>query len=61
MKVMTGFSLFLPGWRECVGVKSQLRNHEGLVRKLLEDAREPTYRGFCIGDTGLGVGGAASL
>ncbi|CAJ1075806.1 ankyrin repeat and fibronectin type-III domain-containing protein 1-like [Xyrichtys novacula] len=35
-------------WRECIGVKSQLRNHEGLVRKLLEDAREPTYRGFCI-------------
>uniref|UniRef100_UPI0037E951C8 ankyrin repeat and fibronectin type-III domain-containing protein 1 n=1 Tax=Semicossyphus pulcher TaxID=241346 RepID=UPI0037E951C8 len=35
-------------WRECTGVKSQLRNHEGLVRKLLEDAREPDYRGFCI-------------
>ncbi|XP_041673357.1 ankyrin repeat and fibronectin type-III domain-containing protein 1-like [Cheilinus undulatus] len=35
-------------WRECNGVKSQLRNHEGLVRKLLEDAREPSYRGFCI-------------
>ncbi|CAL9693621.1 unnamed protein product [Knipowitschia caucasica] len=35
-------------WRECVGVKSQFRNHEGLVRKLLEDAREPQYRGCCI-------------
>ncbi|CAK6975185.1 ankyrin repeat and fibronectin type-III domain-containing protein 1-like [Scomber scombrus] len=35
-------------WRECIGVKSQLRNQEGLVRKLLEDAREPHYRGFCI-------------
>lgn len=35
-------------WRECVGVKSQFRNHEGLVRKMLEDAREPQYRGYCI-------------
>ncbi|XP_072299796.1 ankyrin repeat and fibronectin type-III domain-containing protein 1 isoform X2 [Eucyclogobius newberryi] len=35
-------------WRECVGVKSQFRNHEGLVKKLLEDAREPRYRGYCI-------------
>ncbi|XP_042360381.1 ankyrin repeat and fibronectin type-III domain-containing protein 1-like [Plectropomus leopardus] len=35
-------------WRECIGVKSQFRNHEGLVRKLLEDAKEPHYRGFCI-------------
>ncbi|XP_055008614.1 ankyrin repeat and fibronectin type-III domain-containing protein 1-like isoform X2 [Boleophthalmus pectinirostris] len=35
-------------WRECVGVKSLFRNHEGLVRKLLEDAREPQYRGYCI-------------
>ncbi|XP_019960930.2 ankyrin repeat and fibronectin type-III domain-containing protein 1-like [Paralichthys olivaceus] len=35
-------------WRECTGVKSQLRNHEGLVRKLLEDAKEPQYRGYCI-------------
>uniref|UniRef100_A0A8C6WFQ3 Fibronectin type-III domain-containing protein n=1 Tax=Neogobius melanostomus TaxID=47308 RepID=A0A8C6WFQ3_9GOBI len=35
-------------WRECVGVKSQFRNHEGHVRKLLEDAREPQYRGYCI-------------
>ncbi|XP_033500136.2 ankyrin repeat and fibronectin type-III domain-containing protein 1 [Epinephelus lanceolatus] len=35
-------------WRECSGVKSQFRNHEGLVRKLLEDAREPHCRGFCI-------------
>ncbi|XP_068605880.1 ankyrin repeat and fibronectin type-III domain-containing protein 1 [Brachionichthys hirsutus] len=34
-------------WRECVGVKSQFRNHEGLVRQLLEDAREPHYREFC--------------
>lgn len=37
------------GWRECIGVKSQFRNHEGLVRKLLEDAREPHYQGFCTG------------
>ncbi|XP_059203996.1 ankyrin repeat and fibronectin type-III domain-containing protein 1-like [Centropristis striata] len=35
-------------WRECIGVKSQFRNHEGLVRKLLEDAKEQHYRGFCI-------------
>ncbi|KAF3846768.1 hypothetical protein F7725_003846 [Dissostichus mawsoni] len=35
-------------WRECIGVKSQFRNHEGLVRKLLEDAREPHYREFCL-------------
>ncbi|XP_035470844.1 ankyrin repeat and fibronectin type-III domain-containing protein 1-like isoform X1 [Scophthalmus maximus] len=35
-------------WRECIGVKSQFRNHEGLVKKLLEDAREPHYREFCI-------------
>lgn len=39
----------LAGWRECVGVKAQFRNHESLVRKLLEDAREPQYRGYCIG------------
>ncbi|XP_026181055.1 ankyrin repeat and fibronectin type-III domain-containing protein 1 [Mastacembelus armatus] len=32
-------------WKECIGVKSQFRNHEGLVRKLLEDAH---YRGYCI-------------
>ncbi|KAF6723021.1 Ankyrin repeat and fibronectin type-III domain-containing protein 1 [Oryzias melastigma] len=35
-------------WRECVGVKSQFRNHEGLVRKLLEDAKESQYRGYCM-------------
>lgn len=35
-------------WRECIGVKSQFRNHEGLVRKLLEDDRESHYRGYCI-------------
>ncbi|XP_029913039.1 ankyrin repeat and fibronectin type-III domain-containing protein 1 [Myripristis murdjan] len=35
-------------WRECTGVKSQLRNQEGLVRKLLEQTREPHYRGYCI-------------
>ncbi|XP_029293655.1 ankyrin repeat and fibronectin type-III domain-containing protein 1 [Cottoperca gobio] len=35
-------------WRECVSVKSQFRNHECLVRKLLEDAREPHYREFCL-------------
>lgn len=44
------FSSFA-GWRECTGVKSQFRNHEALVKKLLEDAREPHYRGFCIGNT----------
>ncbi|XP_023205387.1 ankyrin repeat and fibronectin type-III domain-containing protein 1-like isoform X1 [Xiphophorus maculatus] len=36
------------GWRECVGVKTPLRNHEGLVRKLLEDAKESQYRGYYI-------------
>ncbi|KAI3360126.1 hypothetical protein L3Q82_014443 [Scortum barcoo] len=36
-------------WRECIGVKSQFRNQEALARKLLEDAREPNYRGYCIG------------
>nr|XP_046272057.1 ankyrin repeat and fibronectin type-III domain-containing protein 1-like [Scatophagus argus] len=35
-------------WRECIGAKSQFKNHESLVRKLLEDAKEPHYRGFCI-------------
>ncbi|XP_022064418.2 ankyrin repeat and fibronectin type-III domain-containing protein 1-like [Acanthochromis polyacanthus] len=35
-------------WRECIGVKSEFRNHEGLVRKLLEDAKESHYRGYCI-------------
>ncbi|KAM7372350.1 hypothetical protein PAMP_009526 [Pampus punctatissimus] len=35
-------------WRECIGVKSQFRNHEGIVRKLLKDTREPHYKGFCI-------------
>ncbi|XP_061556027.1 ankyrin repeat and fibronectin type-III domain-containing protein 1-like isoform X5 [Phycodurus eques] len=33
-------------WRECNGVKSQYRNHEALVRKLLEDAGEPHNRGY---------------
>ncbi|XP_034045515.1 ankyrin repeat and fibronectin type-III domain-containing protein 1-like [Thalassophryne amazonica] len=33
-------------WRECIGVKAQFRNHDGLVRKLLEDTREPHYRGY---------------
>nr|XP_043906845.1 ankyrin repeat and fibronectin type-III domain-containing protein 1-like isoform X1 [Solea senegalensis] len=35
-------------WRECIGVKSQFRNHEDLVTKLLEDPKEPHYRGYCI-------------
>ncbi|XP_015248880.1 PREDICTED: ankyrin repeat and fibronectin type-III domain-containing protein 1-like [Cyprinodon variegatus] len=35
-------------WRECVGVKSLLRNHESLVRKLLEDAKESHYKGYYI-------------
>uniref|UniRef100_H3CZS4 Fibronectin type-III domain-containing protein n=1 Tax=Tetraodon nigroviridis TaxID=99883 RepID=H3CZS4_TETNG len=38
-------------WRECVGVKSQFRNNEGLLRKLLEDAREPDYKGICFEST----------
>lgn len=39
------------GWRECVGVKSQPRSHQGLVRKLLEDAKESQYRGYYIGNS----------
>ncbi|XP_013125603.1 ankyrin repeat and fibronectin type-III domain-containing protein 1 isoform X2 [Oreochromis niloticus] len=35
-------------WRECDGVKSEFRNHEALVRKLLEDAKESHLRGYCI-------------
>uniref|UniRef100_A0A1A8ER65 Fibronectin type-III domain-containing protein n=2 Tax=Nothobranchius korthausae TaxID=1143690 RepID=A0A1A8ER65_9TELE len=35
-------------WTECPGVKVQNRNHEGLVRKLLEDARELQYGGCNI-------------
>ncbi|XP_068193774.1 ankyrin repeat and fibronectin type-III domain-containing protein 1 isoform X2 [Antennarius striatus] len=35
-------------WRECVSPESQPRNYKGLVRQLLEDAREPHYREFCI-------------
>ncbi|XP_061566941.1 ankyrin repeat and fibronectin type-III domain-containing protein 1-like [Cololabis saira] len=35
-------------WRECVGVKSQIRNYEGIVRKLLENATESQYKGYCI-------------
>lgn len=53
MKVMICVSLSSrAGWRECIGVKSQFRNHEALVRKLLDDAKEPHYRGFCIGNNG---------
>ncbi|XP_057673232.1 ankyrin repeat and fibronectin type-III domain-containing protein 1-like [Corythoichthys intestinalis] len=33
-------------WRECNGVKSQYRNHEALVRKLLEDSGEAHSRGY---------------
>ncbi|KAK5606821.1 hypothetical protein CRENBAI_015245 [Crenichthys baileyi] len=44
----TPVSSALSSWRECVGVKSALRNHEGLVRKLLEDAKESQYRGYYI-------------
>ncbi|XP_061702433.1 ankyrin repeat and fibronectin type-III domain-containing protein 1-like [Syngnathoides biaculeatus] len=33
-------------WRECNGVKSQYRNHEALVWKILEDAGEPHNRGY---------------
>ncbi|XP_029946235.1 ankyrin repeat and fibronectin type-III domain-containing protein 1 [Salarias fasciatus] len=35
-------------WRECIGVKSQIRNHECLVKKLLEDAKESHFRGYFI-------------
>nr|XP_057905879.1 ankyrin repeat and fibronectin type-III domain-containing protein 1-like [Doryrhamphus excisus] len=34
-------------WRECSGVKSQYRNHEALVRKLLEDGGETHRGGYC--------------
>ncbi|XP_054615213.1 ankyrin repeat and fibronectin type-III domain-containing protein 1-like isoform X2 [Dunckerocampus dactyliophorus] len=43
----TGLITCYKGWRECSGVKSQCRNHEGLVRKLLEDAGEPHSGGYC--------------
>ncbi|XP_062334365.1 ankyrin repeat and fibronectin type-III domain-containing protein 1-like [Osmerus eperlanus] len=35
-------------WRECVGVKANCMNQEAVVRKLLEQTREPHYRGYCI-------------
>ncbi|XP_067088868.1 ankyrin repeat and fibronectin type-III domain-containing protein 1-like [Osmerus mordax] len=35
-------------WRECVGVKANCMNQEAVVRKILEQTREPHYRGYCI-------------
>ncbi|KAG7460025.1 hypothetical protein MATL_G00216970 [Megalops atlanticus] len=35
-------------WRECSGVKVRSRNHEAGTRRLLEQIREPHYRGYCI-------------
>lgn len=37
------------GWRECMGVKTPSRNKEALARRLLEQTREPHYKGYCIG------------
>ncbi|KAM6957745.1 ankyrin repeat and fibronectin type-III domain-containing protein 1 [Aplochiton taeniatus] len=34
-------------WRECVGVKPH-SNQEALLSKLLEQTREPHYRGYCM-------------
>ncbi|CAL8273945.1 unnamed protein product [Lota lota] len=35
-------------WTECVGVKSQVRTREEVLRKVMEEIREPQYRGYCI-------------
>ncbi|XP_031683453.1 ankyrin repeat and fibronectin type-III domain-containing protein 1 [Oncorhynchus kisutch] len=35
-------------WRECMGVKTPSRNKEALARRLLEQTREPHYKGYCI-------------
>ncbi|XP_064171550.1 ankyrin repeat and fibronectin type-III domain-containing protein 1-like [Anguilla rostrata] len=35
-------------WRECVGVKVRSKQPEAGVRRLLEQIREPHYRGYCI-------------
>ncbi|KAI1884575.1 hypothetical protein AGOR_G00227800 [Albula goreensis] len=35
-------------WRECSGVKLRSRQQEAGVRRLLEQIREPHYRGYCI-------------
>ncbi|XP_051571777.1 ankyrin repeat and fibronectin type-III domain-containing protein 1-like isoform X1 [Myxocyprinus asiaticus] len=34
-------------WRECSGVKVRIKNHEAAVRRILQQIREPTYRGYC--------------
>ncbi|KAJ8345237.1 hypothetical protein SKAU_G00294300 [Synaphobranchus kaupii] len=35
-------------WRECVGVKVRSKRPEAGVRRLLEQIRQPHYRGYCI-------------
>uniref|UniRef100_A0A674CJ61 Ankyrin repeat and fibronectin type-III domain-containing protein 1-like n=1 Tax=Salmo trutta TaxID=8032 RepID=A0A674CJ61_SALTR len=35
-------------WRECMGGKTPSRNKEALARRLLEQTREPHYKGYCI-------------
>ncbi|KAJ8254329.1 hypothetical protein COCON_G00209410 [Conger conger] len=35
-------------WRECVGVKVRSKQQEAGVRRLLEQIRQPHYRGYCI-------------
>ncbi|XP_034150954.1 ankyrin repeat and fibronectin type-III domain-containing protein 1 isoform X2 [Esox lucius] len=35
-------------WKECIGVKHLSGNKETLVSRLLEQTREPRYRGFCL-------------
>ncbi|XP_077357774.1 ankyrin repeat and fibronectin type-III domain-containing protein 1 [Festucalex cinctus] len=45
-QVSTPVSAAPSSWRECNGVKSQYRNHEVLVKKLLEDAGDPHNRGY---------------
>ncbi|XP_037392130.1 uncharacterized protein LOC108442563 isoform X2 [Pygocentrus nattereri] len=34
-------------WRQCSSVKIRGNNQEAAMRKLLEQIREPTYRGYC--------------
>ena len=41
------------GWTECIGVKSQVRTREQVLRKVMEEIREPQYRGYCIGTTSV--------
>ncbi|KAL0992972.1 hypothetical protein UPYG_G00101670 [Umbra pygmaea] len=35
-------------WKECVGVKTPNRKKETLVRRLVDQTRQPQYRGYCI-------------